>query len=125
MVERQPRILIVDDQPDALVILRNILERAGYSVITAYGGVDALRRLETQQFDLIITDLAMPEVSGVDIVDRVKRDPRHSGIPVIALTAYVWDSISQSAGTSGCDAFLNKPIDKKRLLEEVAKWVHR
>lgn len=64
MPERQPRILIVDDQPDALVILRHTLERAGYSVTTAYGGADALRRIESQRFDLILTDLAMPGVSG-------------------------------------------------------------
>ena len=119
MIERHAKILIVDDEPDALVILRHILTRAGYSVVPAYGGADALRRIEKQDFDLIITDLAMPKVSGVEVIDRVKRDPARSSTPILALTAYMWDAISQCARQSGCDKFLHKPVDAKRLLKEV------
>ena len=123
MIERQARILIVDDEPDALVILRHVLSRAGHQVITAYGGPDALRKLEKQRFDLVLTDLAMPKVSGVEIIDRLKNDPDRRRTPVVAITAYMWDYISQCANNSGCDAFLYKPVDAKRLLQEVDRWL--
>ena len=119
MIERRAKILIVDDEPDALVILRHILTRAGYAVVPAYGGADALRRIERQDFDLIITDLAMPKVSGVEVIERVKNDPVRGATPIVALTAYMWDAISQNARQSGCEAFLHKPVDAKRLLKEV------
>lgn len=123
MIEREAKILIVDDEPDALVIMRHVLTRAGYDVIPAYGGQDALRKLGKQRFDLVLTDLAMPKVSGVEIIDRVKRAPGGRLTPVVAITAYMWDHISQCASNSGCDAFLYKPVDAKRLLQEVEKWL--
>lgn len=123
MIEREARILIVDDEPDALVILRHVLSRAGYIVIPAYGGQDALRKLDKQRFDLVLTDLAMPKVSGIEIIDRVKSDPNGRRTPVVAITAYMWDDISQCASNSGCDAFLYKPVEAKRLLQEVDKWL--
>jgi len=123
MIQHAARILIVDDEPDALVILRHVLTRAGYDVVPAYGGEDALRKIGRQRFDLILTDLAMPKVSGVEVIDRVKSDPDRRPTPVVAITAYMWDYISQCASNSGCDAFLYKPVEAKRLLQEVDKWL--
>jgi two-component system cell cycle response regulator DivK len=119
MNDRQARILIVDDEPDALFILRHVLTKAGYDVIPAYGGADALRKVQRQNFDLIVTDLAMPDVSGIEVIDRVRNDPEKHLIPILAVTAYLWDNMSQCASQSGCDAFLNKPVNAKDLVREV------
>lgn len=121
MNDRQAKILIVDDEPDALYILRHVLTRAGYDVIPAYGGADALRKVQRHDFDLIVTDLAMPDVSGVEVIDRVRHDPEKQLIPILAVTAYLWDNMSQCASQSGCDGFLNKPVNAKDLVREVDK----
>jgi CheY-like chemotaxis protein len=121
MNDRQAKILVVDDEPDALFILRHVLTRAGYDVVPAYGGADALRKVERQDFDLIVTDLAMPNVSGIEVIDRVRNDPSKQLIPILAVTAYLWDNMSQCASNSGCDAFLNKPVNAKDLVREVDK----
>ena len=121
MTDRQAKILIVDDEPDALFILRHVLTRAGYDVVPAYGGADALRKVQRQDFDLIVTDLAMPDVSGIEVIDRVRHDPEKQLIPILAVTAYLWDNMSQCASQSGCDGFLNKPVNAKDLVREVDK----
>ena len=121
MTDRPHRILVVDDEPDALFILRHVLTKAGYEVVPAYGGADALRKVQKQHFDLIVTDLAMPVVSGVEIIDRVRSDPDRRRIPILAVTAYLWDNMSQCAGQAGCDAFLNKPVNAQELLREIDK----
>ena len=119
MNDRQAKILVVDDEPDALYILRHVLTRAGYDVIPAYGGADALRKVQRQNFDLIVTDLAMPDVSGIEVIDRIRHDPEKQLIPILAVTAYLWDNMSQCASQSGCDGFLNKPVNAKDLVREV------
>lgn len=121
MSDRQPKILVVDDEPDALYILRHVLTRAGYDVVPAYGGADALRKVQKQSFDLIVTDLAMPNVSGIEVIDRVRSDPDKRLIPILAVTAYLWDNMSQCASQSGCDAFVNKPVNARDLVREVER----
>jgi CheY-like chemotaxis protein len=123
MNDLQAKILVVDDEPDALFILRHVLSRAGYDVVPAYGGADALRKVERQNFDLIVTDLAMPVVSGIEVIDRVRKDPKKHLTPIVAVTAYLWDNMSQCASQSGCDAFLNKPVNARDLVRAVDKYL--
>lgn len=119
MFARQQRILIVDDEPDCLVILENMLTRAGYLVDKALGGDAALRRLGQARYDLVLTDLAMPGTSGIEIIAAVKSDPGLAHIPVLATTAHIWEAIADGAGMAGCDGFLNKPMEQKQVLHAV------
>ncbi len=123
MPDRPYRILVVDDEPDALRIITHVLNRASYVAVPAYGGEHALRKLDMDHFDLVLTDLAMPGVSGVTVINRVRSDPEMRGIPVVAITAHIWDGISQSAGQIGCDGFIAKPVNSKELLREVSKYL--
>lgn len=121
-MKTEPReILIVDDCPDLLQILRHMLSAAGYGVVPACGGEDALRKLRRRRVDLILTDLAMPRVSGLDLIQQVKRDPDLSDIPIIAVTAYSWDTLGHAAADLGCSGFVSKPVDRHLLLDTVAK----
>ncbi len=120
---KPPRILVVEDEPDIMRIITHTLESAGYQVIPAYGGEDAIRKAKTQKPDLVLTDLAMPKVSGVQVVEAIKEDPDTKQIPVIAVTAHVWDTIAQAAGKAGCDGYIGKPFNMKKLLQEVGKFV--
>lgn len=115
------KILVVEDEPDIMRIITHTLQSAGHQVIPAYGGEDALRKVKSHKPDLILTDLAMPKVSGVEVIEAIKGDPETSAIPIIAVTAHVWDGIAQSAGQAGCDGYISKPFNMKQLLQEVAK----
>jgi len=116
-------ILIVEDNPDQLTILAEILRSEGYHVATSRGAEPGFRRAKTLKPALILTDLAMPHVSGVQLIDQLRTDPETKGIPIIAVTAFVWDSIAQAAGTAGADGFIGKPYTRARLLEEVRKYL--
>lgn len=121
MMAAREKILVVEDDPDIMRLMTHTLAGAGYQVIPAYGGEDALRKVKRQRPDLILTDLAMPKMSGVEVIQRIKDDPETRQIPVLAVTAYVWDSLAQSAGQVGCDGFVGKPFNAKHLLREVAR----
>jgi len=115
------KILVVEDDPDIMRILTHALTAAGYQVVPAYGGEDAIRKVKAQKPDLVLTDLAMPKVSGVEVIESIKRDPDTQQIPVIAVTAHVWDGIAQSAGQVGCDGYISKPFNAKHVVQEIEK----
>jgi CheY-like chemotaxis protein len=115
------RILIVEDDPDILRLVVHAVSAAGYEAFPAYGGDDAVHKVKTRQFDLVLTDLAMPAVSGVELIESIKQDPATRHIPVIAVTAHAWDTIAQSARQVGCDGFLSKPFTAKQLAQEIEK----
>src|SRR5574341_553478 len=102
-------ILVIEDDPDVMRIIRHALSNAGYRVISAYGGEDAIRKVQELKPDLVLTDLAMPKISGVQVVQAIKQEPETQHIPVIAVTAHVWDGLAQSAGQVGCDGYIAKP----------------
>lgn len=115
--------MVIEDDPDLMRLMSHTLTSAGFNVVQAYGGEDALRKVKLHPFDLILTDLAMPKMSGVEVIQRVKTDPETKHIPIVAVTAYMWDNIAQSAGSVGVDGFVAKPFTAVRLLQEVAKYV--
>lgn len=118
-----PKILVVEDEPDIMRIITHALTAAGYRVVHAYGGEDAIRKVKSQRPDLVLTDLAMPKVSGVEVIQAIKKDPETQHIPILAVTAHVWDGIAQSAGQVGVDGFIPKPFNMKQLLLEVQKYL--
>ena len=117
------KILVVEDDPDIMRILTQTLSAAGFQVVPAYGGEDAIKKVRAHMPDLVLTDLAMPQVSGVEVIETVKQDPETRQIPVDAVTAHVWDGLAQNAGQVGCDGYLSKPFTAKQLLQEVYKFL--
>jgi CheY-like chemotaxis protein len=115
------KILVVEDDPDIMRIVMHALQAAGFRVVPAYGGEDAIRKVKAQKPDLVLTDLAMPKVSGVQVIETIKKDPETQHIPVVAVTAHVWDVLAQSAGQVGCDGYVSKPFSTKQLVQEVQK----
>lgn len=122
-VPASARVMVIEDDPDLMQLMGHVLKNAGYEVVQAYGGEDALRKVKTHPPDAILTDLAMPKMSGVELIEQLKRDPATRHIPIIAVTAHAWDPIAQSAGVVGVDGFVAKPFSAGRLLQEVAKHV--
>ena len=115
------KILVVEDDPDLMRIVTHTLKAAGYQVIPAYGGEDGIRKAKLHKFDLVLTDLAMPKVSGVEVIQEIRGDPETSHIPIVAITAHVWETLAQAAGQVGCDGYISKPFNNKQLIAEVQK----
>jgi CheY-like chemotaxis protein len=120
-------ILAVDDDSDALALIREILEATGATVATADSGQHALDLLESMTPDVLLMDLGMPQMSGFDLIDRVRRSERHAirTIPAAALTAYARSEDRTKALRSGFQLHLAKPVDPGELMAAMASLAKR
>jgi CheY-like chemotaxis protein len=121
------RILAVDDDPDALALVREILEATGATVATAASGQHALDLLEHMTPDVLLADLGMPQMSGFDLIDRVRRFERPAirAVPAAALTAYARSEDRTKALRSGFQLHLAKPVDPGELMAAMAALAKR
>jgi len=109
-------ILVVDDEPRIAEIARDYLERAGYRVTTAGTGPDALAFARTQRPDLIVLDLGLPQMDGLDVTRQLRKQ---SGVPIIMLTARVDESDKLVGLELGADDYVTKPFSPKELVARV------
>lgn len=112
-------ILVVDDNPDLRSYVASILQRQGHRVSTAHNGAAGLDVARNVRPQLIITDLMMPQVSGLELIERVRLDPELQGTPIILLTAKVGDETRLEGVEQGADAYISKPFKDRELLAEV------
>ena len=116
------RILIVDDERQIVRMLRTALQSSGYEVAAAYNGIDALDRIKEQPPDLIITDLAMPEMNGVELTRAVRRQGE---TPVIVLSVRDSEAMKVRALDEGADDYVTKPFNMPELLARVRAQLRR
>ena len=109
-------ILVVDDEPRIADICRDYLERAGFTVVTAGNGVDALTIARTQQPDLIVLDLGLPKMDGLDVTRALRK---YSNVPIIMLTARVEEGDKLAGLELGADDYLTKPFSPRELVARV------
>ena len=116
-----PKILVVDDEPDAVELIRFNLKGAGYEVITAADGEEALKKARALLPDLIILDLMLPEVDGLEVCKILRRDTRVSAVPIIMLTAKAAE-IDRVLGLElGADDYVTKPFSPRELVLRVKR----
>jgi CheY-like chemotaxis protein len=113
------RLLIVDDDPDHRLILRTMFEAKGYGCEEAEDGGVALSKLETDQMDLVLTDLNMPGMNGLELIDQMGRLALLQNTPAILMTIQSMEDMSSEAYKTGARAIISKPYDFSKLLEEV------
>ena len=113
------RILYVEDNDDNVYMLKNRLTRAGFTVIVATDGAQGVAMATSEQPDLILMDLTLPDIDGEEATRRIKGDPATKHIPVIALTANAMAGDREKALAAGCDDFDTKPVELPRLLEKI------
>ena len=118
-------ILIVDDNPQNLKLAKVILATEGYEVKTAIDAEEALRILESFTPRLILMDLQLPRMDGLELTRRLKADPARREIIIIALTAYAMKGDDEKAFAAGCDGYVSKPIDIDALPRVVAEYLAR
>ena len=116
-------ILIVDDNPVNLKLLRLTLTVAGYDVRTAIDAEHAIAMLEAFRPRLILMDIQLPGMDGLELTRRLKADPSTSEAIVIAVTAYAIKGDEQRALSAGCDGYVTKPIDTRTLAETLVRWL--
>ena len=110
------KILVVDDEPHIVRLVQVNLEKAGYTVSTASNGREALEAVAGDQPDLVVLDVMMPEMDGLETLKRLKDNPETDEIPVILLTAKAQDSDVFEGWKSGADLYLTKPFNPGELL---------
>lgn len=114
-----PKVLVADDSRTVRGMVRKALTAAGYEVELASDGLEAWQRLLSERFDLLLTDLEMPRLSGLELVERLAGDPRLARLPVIVLTSRASERARRSAAELGVRAFVVKPAGAQRIVREV------
>ncbi len=121
----KPKILVVDDEPDALELIQYNLKTAGFDVVTAADGEEALKKARTTQPELIILDVMLPEVDGLEVCKTLRREPDTAGIPIIMLTAKAGE-IDRVLGLElGADDYVTKPFSPRELVLRVKALLRR
>ncbi len=119
------RVLVVDDHPVNRRVIRLFLDPFECQVTEAQNGQEALDALEAEPFDLVLMDVNMPVMDGMEATRRLRRDPRFARLPVIALTADVMSSQIKTCLEAGCDSHVAKPIDLRNLLSVMDRCLAR
>ena len=115
------KILTCDDEKHIVRLIQVNLERQGYEVITAYNGVECLEKVASDRPDLIVLDVMMPEMTGFEVLEALKKDPDTAEIPVIMLTARAQDADVLRGWQSGVECYLTKPFNPMELIAFVKR----
>jgi CheY-like chemotaxis protein len=117
------RILIVDDNPQNAKLARVLLAAEGYDVRVAVSADHALEVLTVWTPHLILMDLQLPGMDGLELTRRLKGDPTRAGMTIVAFTAYAMEGDADKAYAAGCDGYITKPIDTDRFAAEVTRYL--
>jgi two-component system, cell cycle response regulator DivK len=120
-----PKLLLVEDNEMNRDMLSRRLQRRGYEVVIAVDGPQALTMAESERPDLILMDMSLPTISGIDATRLLKNNSSTKTIPVIALTAHAMTTDRERALEAGCDDFDTKPVELSRLLEKIEDLLAR
>jgi CheY-like chemotaxis protein len=123
------RILLVDDEPEIRVLTRMMLEKAGYSVVEAVDGAEALEKLKVEAIDLVLLDIMMPGMKGGEegwaICEKIKANKKLEDIPVVMFTVRTSEEDMKHSFKCKADAHINKPFELEELLETLEKLLKK
>jgi two-component system, cell cycle response regulator DivK len=125
MAHYPKRILIVEDNKTDVRLLKDILESRGYETLQAEDGLEAINLVFARLPDLILMDIQLPEISGLEVTRCLRGDDRSRRIPIVAVTAFAMGWHEREALDSGCDAYLSKPISVLGFLNTVESFLSR
>jgi len=118
------KILIVEDNPQNMRLIEMVLRTKGYTLLKATDGEEAMDIATRELPDLIIMDIQLPKLSGLEVTRKLKETPAFSQIPIICLTAYAMKGDKERFINGGCDAYLSKPINTRELPGMIAEMLH-
>ena len=120
------RILIIDDEPQIRLLLKKMLEKEGFNVITASDGKEGMKLFNKEPFDLVITDIIMPEKEGIEIIQELRKN--HPNLPIIAISGggrNSSDSYLKMAKMFGANEIFEKPVEKQKLINAIKTALHK
>lgn len=118
-------VLAVDDSASIRVAIKIALSGAGYTVTEAVNGADGIAKAQAGHFDLIVTDLNMPVMDGLTMIEQLRQSPAHMGVPIIFLTTESDAAMKQRAKAAGATGWLTKPFDPDQLVKIIKKVLGR
>lgn len=113
------RILVVEDNHANLYLIRFILEKNGYEVLEARTGIEAMELAPRMTPDLILMDIQLPDINGLECTRRLRLTPQCGGIPIVALTSYAMPGDRERALAAGCAVYIEKPINPETFAAEI------
>src|SRR5688500_207245 len=119
-------VLIVNDEPDQLKLMGSLLKKAGYAILTAFDGLDGLTLAQRERPDLVISDVSMPRMNGLEFCRKLRADSELKSVPILLVSALQKDTESAVAGLrAGADDYLEVPFDSARLVAKVSRLLER
>jgi two-component system cell cycle response regulator DivK len=119
------RILVVEDNPLNLKLVRDVLQFAGYDVIEAHSGEEGVRAAQADPPDLVLMDLQLPGIDGTETLHRLRQGPLGHDVPVVAVTAFAMAEDRERASLAGFDGFVEKPISVRELPGQIEAFLGR
>jgi CheY-like chemotaxis protein len=117
------KILVVEDNEQNLYLATFLLQQSGYEVITALSGLEAINKTLTEEPDLILMDMQLPEMDGYEATRRIKSIAEYRHIPIVAVTSYAMAGDREKALIIGCVAYIEKPFDPDTFVSEIEKYL--
>jgi len=120
---RNKTILFVDDSVSIRMLVKMILEEAGYQIIMSEDGKDALSLLDGRTIDLVITDLHMPRMNGLELIKEIRKHQNYRFVPILFLTTETKPELKQEAKVAGATGWITKPFDRDKFLHIIKKVI--
>ena len=117
------RILVVEDNETNLYLIKFMLEKSGYEVIEAKDGASGVELAVKEKPDLIIMDIQLPDIDGLEATKRIRASEADNEIPIIALTSYAMVGDREKALAAGCTGYIQKPINPETFMAEIEKYL--
>lgn len=118
-------ILYVEDNFENRILILRVLNAEGYEVIFAENAIEAMEAIENNHLDLILMDINLPDIDGYTLTTRLRNNPKTANVPIVALTANVMKGDREKSLESGCDGYIQKPIDVDALPAQIATYLKR
>ncbi len=118
-----PRILIVDDEPDVVELIERILKSEQFDVMTAFDGLGAIDLAETERPDIILLDIMMPMMSGYEVCEQLKANPLTQRIPVVCLSSAHASDVWERSRSVGAETLIAKPFTQAELVAQIRRYL--
>jgi CheY-like chemotaxis protein len=115
-------VMVVEDNPLNMKLIRTLLQLEGYEVVEVTTGEEVLNAVGQRLPDLILMDVQLPGINGLEVCTRLKSDPHTAAIPVVALTSYAMPGDEKKAQDAGCDGYITKPIETQSFSATIARY---
>jgi len=125
MNDRKKRILFIEDEPDQILMIALRLKKNGYEVISSMDGEEGLKMAAKEKPDLILVDVVMPGIDGLEVCRRLRKDPATKRIPIISTTAAGMDDVECQCVAAGADECVRKPYDSPDLLAKIKRLLEK